>query len=111
MRGTTNEAAQAVHQLFVNTYTVSLRLAAMFKAAWPDEYPAYQAAFEAGRWQVQDPGPWLGRAILYKLQVELHADHHDGLKEDDFVGPTASFCVGNFTGGPAFFPDLNTKLL
>ncbi|KAJ7746089.1 hypothetical protein B0H14DRAFT_2985754 [Mycena olivaceomarginata] len=68
------------------------------------EYHAkYTKAFKAGVWEPADPGPWIGRAIVYKLQV---SEHVDGL--DD--GPTASFCVGDFEGGPMYLPDIGMKL-
>ncbi|KAK7012364.1 hypothetical protein R3P38DRAFT_2550174 [Favolaschia claudopus] len=50
-----------------------------------------------------DPGPWIGRAIVYKLEV---LEHVDGL--DD--GPTASFCVGDFAGGELYLSDIDVKL-
>ena len=76
----------------------------MFEQLMPDYYQRYREAFEAGQWIESDPGPWLGRAIVYKLQVALHKDKQD-------VGPTASFPVGYFTGGEMLLPQLNAKLL
>lgn len=70
---------------------------------FPEWYDIYQEAFEAGVWFADDPGPFLGRAIVYKLQGRLHRDRHD-------VGPSVSFPVGQYTGGEMVFPQLNVKL-
>jgi hypothetical protein len=75
----------------------------MFEAAFPALYQEYEAAFKAGVWLREDPGPFLGRAIIYKLQSKLHRDKND-------VGPSASFPVGFFDGGEMLLPQLGTKL-
>lgn len=75
----------------------------MFKASFPKEYQRYKKAFDAGVWLAQDPGPWLGRAIVYKLQVLPHRDGLDG-------GPTAMWNMGSYTGGELYLPDLKLKL-
>lgn len=75
----------------------------MFEATFPDLYGEYQEAFEAGVWLQEDPGPFIGRAIIYKLQSKLHLDKND-------VGPSASFPVGYFDGGEMLLPQLGTKL-
>jgi hypothetical protein len=75
----------------------------MFKVSWPEDYEKYRKAFEAGVWVEDDPGPWLGRAIVWKLQVLPHRDGLDG-------GPTAIFCLGRFSGGECYLPDLHIKL-
>ena len=74
----------------------------MFKVAFPDWYSKYKDAFDAGVWLKDDPGPFLGRAIIYKLQGRLHKDFHD-------LGPSASFGVGDYTGGEMLFPQLHAK--
>lgn len=74
----------------------------MFKRLFPDIYQKFQAAFDAGVWLSEDPGPWLGRAIVYKLQVDAHLDQKD-------LSPTASFPCGAFTGGEMQIPQLPTK--
>ena len=79
------------------------KVALAFKRCFPDWYHAYSQAFEAGVWLADDPGPFLGRAIIYKLQGRIHKDRHD-------VGPSVSFPVGQFTGGEMVFPQLDTKL-
>ena len=55
-------------------------------------------------WLEEDPEPWLGRAIVYKLQVILHTDEHD-------VGPTVSFPCGFFHGGQMQIPQLGGKFI
>jgi hypothetical protein len=76
----------------------------MFEAVFPEEYQKYRDAFEAGVWITSDPGPFLGRAIIYKLQGKLHKDRKD-------LGPSACFPAGCFDGGEMLFPQFNTKLL
>ena len=84
------------------TKHIAKTIAAMFKAAFPEWYDRYREAFDAGVWLSDDPGPFLGRAIIYKLQGRLHKDSHD-------LGPSASFGVGNYTGGEMIFPQLGAK--
>ncbi|KAJ8509050.1 hypothetical protein ONZ45_g8719 [Pleurotus djamor] len=92
-----------VQRYYTLTIVLAFRLACYFKVAFPDYYAQYQQAFDAGSWVQADPGPWLGRALVYKLQVTPHVD---GL--DD--GPTAIFPTGSFGGGAAYLPDLSLKL-
>ena len=78
-------------------------LANCFKASYPDYFETYSEAFKAGVWTASDPGPWIARAIVWKLQVHTH---QDGL--DD--GPTAIFNCGKYEGGELYLPDLGLKL-
>ncbi|KAJ7812879.1 hypothetical protein B0H14DRAFT_2855792 [Mycena olivaceomarginata] len=87
------QAALAVRYYYRATQEVAIYLSCMFEVAF----------MRTGVWEPADPGPWIGRAIVYKLQV---SEHVDGL--DD--GPTASFCVGDFEGGPMYLPDIGMKL-
>ncbi|KAF8956760.1 hypothetical protein BDZ97DRAFT_1955762 [Flammula alnicola] len=84
------------------TQSIAVSLSEMFKVAFPEWHAKYRKAFEAGVWMSCDPGPYLGRAIIYKLQGHLHRDRHD-------LGPSASFGVGNYTGGEMLFPQFNAK--
>ncbi|KAJ7906109.1 hypothetical protein B0H13DRAFT_1619670 [Mycena leptocephala] len=97
------QAALAVKHYYRATQEVAIYLSCMFEVAYPEYHAKYTQAFKAGVWETADPGPWIGRAIVYKLQV---SEHVDGL--DD--GPTASFCVGDFDGGPMYLPDIGMKL-
>ena len=99
----TGKGALAVETYYLNTQKVALYLAGMFKAAFPDYYHKYSQAFEAGQWTDSDPGPWLGRAVVWKLQV---GTHRDGLDE----GPAACFPCGKYEGGHLCLPDLNALL-
>jgi hypothetical protein len=82
-----SHAAMAVRYYYMATAEVALVLESYFAAAFPTEHAQYKEAFAAGVWLTEDPGPWLGRAIVYKLQVRPHQDRLDG-------GPTAIFNVG-----------------
>ncbi|KAF8058964.1 hypothetical protein FPV67DRAFT_1451185 [Lyophyllum atratum] len=87
---------------FRNTRVMAGCLAAIFEVVYPTVYKTYKAAFDAGVWVPEDPGPWLGRAIVYKLQVYLHCDTGDN-------GPAASFPCGYFEGGEMLIPQLRAK--
>lgn len=82
--------------------SIAESIAAMFEVSFPGWYKRYREAFEAGVWLREDPGPFLGRAIIYKLQGRLHKDEND-------LGPSASFGVGDYTGGEMLFPQLSAK--
>jgi hypothetical protein len=62
----------------------------------------FAKAFRAGVWMKQDKGPWLGRALIYKLQGKLHADEND-------IGPTVTFPCGNYLGGEMLVPQFGGK--
>jgi hypothetical protein len=53
--------------------------------------------------RTKDLGPWLGRAIIWKLPVKMHMDGLDN-------GLTMIFNVRNYTGGDFYLPDLKIKL-
>ncbi|RXW19334.1 hypothetical protein EST38_g6528 [Candolleomyces aberdarensis] len=93
----------ATGSYYALTQDVADLLAAMFKVAFPDWYSRYREAFDAGVWIPNDTGPFLGRAIIYKLQGRLHRDRHD-------LGPSACFGVGSYIGGAMKIPQLNAKL-
>ena len=95
--------AMATRTYFLSTRKVAARLAGYFQAAFPRYYKKYRKAFAAGVWEDADPGPWIGRAIVWKLQVGAH---RDGLDE----GPAACFPCGRYRGGELCLPDLNAKL-
>lgn len=84
------------------TKYIAKTISAMFQAAFPQWYDKYREAFDAGAWLREDPSPFLGRAIIYKLQGRLHKDRHD-------LGPLASFGVGDYTGGEMLLPQLGAK--
>jgi hypothetical protein len=99
-----SHSSLAVKWYFQATAEVAEILNAYFAVAFPDEHAKYRQAFDAGVWLTEDPGPWLGRAIVYKLQVMQHQDKSDG-------GPTAIFNVGQYTGGNLYLPTLGLKFL
>lgn len=99
----TAQGAGAVRVYYRATQKVAAQLAAMFKAAFPEYYSKYKKAFRAGIWYREDKGPFLGRAVVWKLQVGLH---QDGL--DD--GPALIFSCGQFKGGNLCLPQLDALL-
>lgn len=92
----------AVNWYFQVTREIADLLSAYFKKAFPEYHKKYSGAFKAGCWSLADPGPWLGRALVYKLQVLPHVDSLDD-------GPTACFPAGYFTGGAMHLSDLGLK--
>ena len=99
-----SHAALAVRWYYRATAKVAAMLSAYFQVSFPEEYAKYRNAFEAGVWIREDPGPWLGRAIVYKLQVTQHQDRTD-------AGPTAIFNVGQYIGGNLYLTSLGLKLV
>ena len=71
-------SALAVNYYFRATADVAIFLDAYFAVAFPMEHTTYKEAFAAGVWLPEDPGPLLGQAIVYKLQVKPHQDKKDG---------------------------------
>ena len=99
-----SHSSLAVRWYYRATAKVAAILDEYFAVSFPDEHLKYQKAFKAGVWLMEDPGPWLGRAIVYKLQVKQHQDRSDG-------GPTAIFNVGQYTGGHLYLTSLGLKFL
>lgn len=99
----TAQGAAAVRTYYRVTQRVAAQLAAMFKAAFPEYYQQYTDAFKAGIWYEEDKGPFLGRAIVWKLQVALH---QDGLDE----GPALIFPCGEYEGAHLVVPQLDALL-
>lgn len=93
----------AIVNYYQSTKLLAQRLSAIFEVLMPECFRTYKTAFEAGEWLVEDPGPFIGRVIVYKLQVSLHKDKNDG-------GPAISFPIGFFKGGEMLIPQLNAKL-
>ena len=46
------------------TEPAAKQLDKMFRVSFPEQYPKYCSAFDAGQWVRYNPGPWLGRAII-----------------------------------------------
>ncbi|KAG2742522.1 hypothetical protein P692DRAFT_20821782 [Suillus brevipes Sb2] len=59
----------ASHAYFEDTQELAILLEEMFRVSFPVFYIKYEAAFLAGHWTVTDPGPLLGRVLVWKLQV------------------------------------------
>jgi hypothetical protein len=98
-------AALAVSYYYQATKPAAVLLGSMLKVSWPEDYKLYRQVFEAGKFQPDNEGAWLARAIVHKLQVDVH---RDGL--DPSGKPTASFPMGYYSGGELYFPDLGLKL-
>ncbi|KAF5313363.1 hypothetical protein D9611_008590 [Ephemerocybe angulata] len=96
-------AALTASHYFEATKPLSYAVRARFKMCFPQYFEKYDKAFKAGQFNFSDPGPFLGRALVWKLQVNVH---QDGL--DD--GPAGILPSGYFDGGELYLPDLKLKL-
>ena len=67
----------AIENYYIASSPVTQILAEYFKVLFPNAYKKFKAAFNAGQWVKGDPGPWLGRALIFKLQGSLHVDDKD----------------------------------
>ncbi|KAJ7818454.1 hypothetical protein B0H13DRAFT_1922235 [Mycena leptocephala] len=65
------QAALAVRHYYRATREVAIYLSCMFEVAYPEYYAKYTPAFKAGVWETADPGPWIGRAIIYRYRSTL----------------------------------------
>ncbi|KAF9470463.1 hypothetical protein BDN70DRAFT_821347, partial [Pholiota conissans] len=98
----TSSSTAKVMSYYLATASIARNIAILFKAVMPEYYEKYRKAFDAGVWFTDDPGPFIGRAIIYKLQGQLHRDRQD-------VGPSVCFPVGDYSGGEMLFPQLGSK--
>jgi len=61
------QAALAVKHYYRATREAAIYISCMFEDAFPEYHAKYTEAFKAVVWETADPGPWIGRAIVYKL--------------------------------------------
>ena len=101
--GLSSSARLAIENYYLASSPLAKTLSQYFEVLFPESYRKFRKAFEAGVWVQEDPGPWLGRALIYKLQGSLHVDEKD-------EGPTVSFPCGYFEGGEMIVPDFDVKL-
>ena len=52
-------------------------LGMMFKECFPEDYEKLKPAFNAWQWLPENPGPWIARAVIFKLQGTGHCDQDD----------------------------------
>ncbi|KAF6742724.1 hypothetical protein DFP72DRAFT_860099 [Ephemerocybe angulata] len=74
-----------------------------FKMVFPQYFEKYDTAFKAGQVIASDPGPFLGCALVWKLQVHPHQDSLD-------EGSAGIFPLGDFKDSELLLPDLMVKL-
>jgi hypothetical protein len=102
VRGTTLSVS-GVEGYMMGTKEAACYLSKLYKAVYPEGWLRNQAAFEAGHWYRDDPGPWLARAIVWKLQVKTHADDKDG-------SPAICFSTNNTCQSPMVLPQIGAIL-
>jgi hypothetical protein len=98
----TSDRRLALENYFEASSPVAVTLGQYFSVLFPVAYKKFSEAFAAGVWVKDDPGPWLGRALIYKLQGSLHIDDKD-------EGPTVSFPCGFYQGGEMIIPEFDVK--
>lgn len=98
-----SDRRQALENYYQATSPLAITLAEYFKVLFPKAYLKFKKAFDAGVWVKEDPGPWLGRALIWKLQGSLHIDDKD-------QGPTVSFPCGYYRKGEMIMGQLDAKL-
>ena len=99
----TASGAGSASRMFEKTKLVADYLSTVFQHFMPTIHEKFRKAFAAGVWERTDPGPWIGRTIVYKLQVEPHVDPAE-------AGPTASFPCGSYDGGVMNLPTLGARV-
>ncbi|TEB19123.1 hypothetical protein FA13DRAFT_1647366 [Coprinellus micaceus] len=99
----TSRGYLAVSNYYLETEATAKEVRDRFEASFPAYFWMYSQAFEAGVVNTLDPGPFLGRALVWKMQVKVH---QDGLDE----GPAATFPCGYYSGGYLYIPQLGLKL-
>ena len=62
-----NKGRLAIEHYYIASSPIARILVEYFKVLFPKAYEKSKQAFSAGRWIQGDPGPWLGRALIYKL--------------------------------------------
>ncbi|TEB17147.1 hypothetical protein FA13DRAFT_1650302 [Coprinellus micaceus] len=93
----------SVSNYYLETEATAREVGDRLEAAYPLYFKKYSQAFAAGVANVLDPGPYIGRALVWKMQVKVH---QDGLDE----GPAATFPCGYYSGGYLYIPQLGLKL-
>ena len=53
------------------TREIAACIVVLFEIAFPELHEKYSKAFDAAVWIVEDPGPFVGRSIIYKLLGKL----------------------------------------
>ncbi|TFK69270.1 hypothetical protein BDN72DRAFT_768154 [Pluteus cervinus] len=97
------KGAGAVKRYYHQSQALARSIGYKFSVSFPHYHTLYSNAFKKGAFYHEDPGPFLGRAIVWKLQVGVHVDGQD-------EGPTAIFNSGDYEGGDLYLPDLKLKL-
>ena len=80
MHGGTSSKSSSVVRLMYALSIFHQALGRLFQEAFPQEHARYLSTWHAAKSHLPDAsnGPWLGKAILWKLQTFLHTDVIDG---------------------------------
>ncbi|KAF8164939.1 hypothetical protein B0H34DRAFT_670905 [Crassisporium funariophilum] len=87
---------------YAATAAVANQIDCLLKEVFPVWRGQYKVGFASGCMIKEDPGPLPARAVVHKLQGRLHKDGRD-------AGPSASFGVGQYSGGEMYIPLLKAK--
>ncbi|KAF5334147.1 hypothetical protein D9757_015416 [Collybiopsis confluens] len=98
-------AGNAHERYYEETAALNAWLDELFKHEFPKHHAKFKKAHAAGRWSEVDPGPHLGRVIVWKLQSKDHIDDADAC-------PTITYVLGgNYSGGYMDLKDIRTRFL
>ncbi|KAJ7454100.1 hypothetical protein FB451DRAFT_951597, partial [Mycena latifolia] len=87
---------------FAGTKELNRFIGVVLHAVFPEFWMLYTKAFAAGQVHQDDEGPYLGRAVVHKLQVYPHRDGLD-------AGPGIATPCGYYKGGAMLFSDIGAK--
>lgn len=98
----TSKGTMALNTYYHRTDAFARLVNLCCKVFYPKYHLQYEQAFAAGKTNLFDPGPFLGRVLVWGLPVGNHRDGGD-------THPTLTSPNGHFKGGPLYLPDLRLK--
>nr|GAT45937.1 predicted protein [Mycena chlorophos] len=104
LAGPSGQAAMALRKYFKENRPMATVVGLALKTFYPVWYREFNARFPAGQFLPEAIGPYLALALVWKLQVALHADRND-------AGVTTSTPNGYWTGGHLYVPHFKAKFL
>ncbi|KAL0061138.1 hypothetical protein AAF712_012058 [Marasmius tenuissimus] len=100
----TGQSIQATRHYYEGNATLEQCIESVIRVFFPEEHALMSKVREAGRAISTEEGGgcYLGRALVFKLQLFNHVDKRD-------FGISTSFSAGRFTGGYLLIPQLKAK--
>jgi hypothetical protein len=95
----------AMNQWLKETTYLNTLMKSMFKTEWPESFERFDHAFKSARLNKLNPGPWHGKAVVWKSDSHVHAD-----TKDSEECPTSCVPIGQYTRGEMELFDMKTKI-